>query len=270
MGNAGGVTAESFNAQCAELAACVRAGEVPNKGRIVLRDNRTGKGNDFSIAGELEDALQAYACQLCRDVEPDHEKCATCRGTTKVACKPCQGTGRFRPLCRACNGTGTNYTKRACHVCQGAGTKDVGECRACNGTKTGQCVDCLDGRALCESCISLQRDRAACQRRETAASRQAFNRHNGPPPKGVSIERCNRAELTRLQNLWLERQSQQMPGGGRSCSGTVLEAWKVDNSLLAFEYKSRRDELKSELGREADNLESGQFFAGIRIQIASR
>lgn len=254
MGNAGGVTAESFNAQCAELAACVRAGEVPKKGRAILRDNQTGKGNDFSIAGDLEDALQAYACQLCRDVEPDHEKCATCRGFAKIACNPCQGTGRFRPLCRACNGTGRGYTKPACPVCKGAGTKDVGECRACNGTKTSQCIDCLDGRALCKSCILLQRDGAECKRREAAASRQAFNRQNGPPPKGVSIERCNRAELTRLQNLWLERQSQQMPGGGRAC-GEVLEAWKVDNPLLAFDYKSRRDELKSELGREADKLE---------------
>jgi len=134
IGNMGGVTAESFNAQCAELAAYVKAGEVPKKGRVILRDNQTGKGNDFSIAGELEDALQAYACQLCRDVESDHEKCATCKGFAKVACNPCQGTGRFRPLCCACNGTGRGYTKRTCPVCQGAGTKDVGECRACSGT----------------------------------------------------------------------------------------------------------------------------------------
>jgi len=46
-----------------------------------------------------------------------------------------------------------------------------------------------------------------------------------------------------------------MPGGASVHGGEVLEAWKVDNPLLAFEYKSRRDGLKRELGREADKLE---------------
>merc|ERR1712241_559019 len=119
----------------------------------------------------------------------------------------------------------------------------------------GKCDDCLDGRALCQRCVPVQREDAERRRQEAAASRQAFNPQSGPLPKGVSIERCNRAELTRLQNLWLERQSHQMPGGGRACSGEVLEAWKVDNPLLAYEFKVRRDELKRELGREADKLE---------------
>jgi len=83
----------------------------------------------------------------------------------------------------------------------------------------------------------------------------AFVRNQGPPPTGVSIERCNRAELTRLQNLWNERQSTQMPGCGGLRSGQVTEAWKVDNPLLAFQFKKQREELKRLLGREADKLE---------------
>merc|ERR1719343_1969601 len=113
----------------------------------------------------------------------------------------------------------------------------------------------MDGSALCHQCMPLWRQQVESRRQDAASSRKAFSHPSGPPPKGVSIERCNRAELTRLQNLWLERQSQQMPGGGRRCYGQVLEAWKVDNPLLAYQFKARRDELKRELGREADKLD---------------
>merc|ERR1719498_1547938 len=53
----------------------------------------------------------------------------------------------------------------------------------------------------------------------------------------------------------MERQNQQMPGGGAMRSGQVTHAWKVDNPLLAFEFKKERDALRSTLGREADKLE---------------
>jgi hypothetical protein len=136
IGSMEGGAAESFKVQCAELAACVRAREVPKNGRIVLRDNQAGKGGDFSIAGQLAEALQVYACQLCLKCEPDLEKCASCKGCGKAPCKSCKGTGRFRPSCRACDGTGRGRTKPACPVCQGCGLKDVGECRACSGAGT--------------------------------------------------------------------------------------------------------------------------------------
>jgi len=91
--------------------------------------------------------------------------------------------------------------------------------------------------------------------RERRANAGTVQRNTGPPPAGVSIDRCNRAELTRLQNLWLERQSQQMPGGGRACNGEVMEAWKVDNPLLAYQFRRSREQFKISLGRDADKLE---------------
>merc|ERR1719210_2993291 len=86
-------------------------------------------------------------------------------------------------------------------------------------------------------------------------ARQPFSKPSGPPEAGVSIERCHRADLTRLQNLWQERELQQMPGGACSGRGQVVEAWKVDNPRLAYEFKQRREELKRAIGREADKLE---------------
>jgi len=65
------------------------------------------------------------------------------------------------------------------------------------------------------------------------------------PKPGVSITRCSAGDFTRLQDLWACRE-------GR---GEVLAAWKVDNPLLVYEFKQRRDQLKYTLGREADALE---------------
>jgi len=46
-----------------------------------------------------------------------------------------------------------------------------------------------------------------------------------------------------------------MGGGGGVRRGSVVEAWRVDSPLLAFEFKQRRSELKALLNREADKLE---------------
>jgi hypothetical protein len=110
--------------------------------------------------------------------------------------------------------------------------------------------------------VTLRKEEARQAQLDKQLDRQrsrAFEKKDGPPPEGVSIQRCNRAELTRLQNLWLERQSTDTAvlGGlfGRPCSGEVLEAWKVDNPLLAYEYAERRSSLKNVLGREPSKLE---------------
>merc|ERR1712190_344723 len=56
---------------------------------------------------------------------------------------------------------------------------------------------------------------------------------------------CASGDLTRLRDLWTFR-------GG---SGQVTAAWKVDNPLLTYKFKQRREALKAMLGREADMLE---------------
>jgi hypothetical protein len=46
-----------------------------------------------------------------------------------------------------------------------------------------------------------------------------------------------------------------MPGGARVCGGQVLAAWKVDNPLLAYQFKASRDTFKAAHGRDMDKLE---------------
>jgi len=83
------------------------------------------------------------------------------------------------------------------------------------------------------------------QRDQRQTQARTFDRQEGPPPKGVSIEPCASGDLSRLQDLWTSR-------GG---PGQVTAAWKVDNPLLTYKFKQRRETLKSRLGREADILE---------------
>jgi len=61
----------------------------------------------------------------------------------------------------------------------------------------------------------------------------------------VTIERCSASQLSDLGTLWQER-------GAR---GKVLEAWRVDNPLLAWRFHARRTELTRELGRAPDDLQ---------------
>jgi len=110
-------------------------------------------------------------------------------------------------------------------------------------------------RPYCFSCIGKAEEAVKKEAAERRNNTGSFRRDTGPPPQGVSIDPCNRAELSRLQNLWLERESQQMPGGGRACHGKVVAAWKVDNPLLAFQFKQSRDAFKVDERREMDKLE---------------
>lgn len=80
-----------------------------------------------------------------------------------------------------------------------------------------------------------------------AAQRRPCNQRlqqQGPPEKGVKVERCNPSDLSWLQSLWKEREAH----------GNVVEAWKVENPLLAYHFRERRDELSRELGHLPHNL----------------
>merc|ERR1712139_597899 len=74
---------------------------------------------------------------------------------------------------------------------------------------------------------------------------RGFQKQEGPPKKGVSIEKCAAGDLTRLQDLWSSR-------GGPS---EVIAAWKVDNPLLTYKFKQRRDVLGASLGKAPHFLE---------------
>jgi len=177
-----------------------------------------------------------------------------------MPCGACSGTGRFMPMCRGCDGTGKGWTKPKCPSCNGKGRKDVGICRECQGSRGGPCHGCIErpvhgqARPVCKKCLQENEFMKTTQP-QTRNTGGGFKRQTGPPPAGVSIDRCNRAELSRLQTLWLDRQSQQMPCGGRACSGEVLAGWKVDNPLLAYQFKANRDQFKSQTGGEMDKLE---------------
>jgi len=115
------------------------------------------------------------------------------------------------------------------------------------------------GRPLCHSCTSLQKVAAARRREQQQQQQQNRQRGNikndGPPEKGVSIEPCPAGELTRLNDLWTHR-------GG---SGSLIGAWKVDNPLLTYEFKQRRETLQRILGREADILEGFHGTAPVNV-----
>merc|ERR1712137_262580 len=182
----------------------------------------------------LESALTPWLCPRCKFNPCEALRCE-CKGSGKASCVSCDGSGKFKPDCRACSGTGqaTNPRHRYCPVCRGYGKKAVGDCRECQGLGQVQCVRCElqpaigEPRPVCTTCAQ-EAVANANKNRQSNLVRHIL-REEGPPPKGVSIERCNRAELTRLQNLWLERESQQLPGGHHCVSGEVLDAWKVDN-----------------------------------------
>jgi len=247
----------TFQASCKALAAVVTAEVMPAKNvRELCQLVPTFPIHDL-IGTALELALVRYLCPKC-EVNPCGEQCV-CKGTGFAACGACTGDGRYKLPCRPCQGSGYGGNKRVCFTCRGTGLKVMGECRKCSAQGKIACLLCDHSpatgapRSFCSHCCSKMKE----EQKQAQESRRTFRRDedNKPPAKGVSIERCNRAELTRLQNLWLERQSQQMPGGGRACSGQVLEAWKVDNPFLAYEFQKRREALKDLLGREADKLE---------------
>lgn len=243
-----------FQRDCDALAKCILNHEVPQKGREVLR-HELHKATP--TAPRLDEALRSFLCGKCGITEPPTQKCAGCGGAGKSPCLDCKGSGRFKPTCRSCDGTGRGRTKRDCPTCQGCGVKDCGQCRACQGGGNIRCDDCLgDGKAFCAECTALMRfETRSLRLARRNENKPAFKKESGPPPAGVSIQRCNRAELTRMQNLWLERQGADSAVVGRDCSGEVLEAWRVDNPLLSFQYAQRRKDLRESLRREPSKLE---------------
>jgi hypothetical protein len=256
-----GATENSLSAAAQALAKIIRDGVMP-PGPIQELCALFHEFSTYDLLGSpLESSLIPWLCPKCKFNPCEALRCE-CKGNGKAPCASCDGSGKFKPDCRGCNGTGqaTNPRHRHCPICGGLGTKTVGDCRDCQGLGWVQCVRCETQpeigapRPFCIRCAQ-EAVEAVAKAKQEAKQRQQQIRQEGPPPKGVSIERCNRAELTRLQNLWSERESQQLPGGHRCGRAEVLEAWKVDNPFLAFQFKSRRQKLKDDLNRAADRLE---------------
>jgi hypothetical protein len=227
------------------LAKSIDAGEVPQQGISVLF-------REFSKIGEqglcdLEESLKAYMCPACEEKPLLSTSCGTCKDARQVPCVKCSGSGRFAPICRSCNGTSRGNTRKHCLGCNGSGKKDLGSCNSCQGTGSSPCQHCCSEprvgkpRPLCDGCVAARRAQAVAR----MAPRSFPDKRQERPEPGMTVEKCGASELTRLKQLWSNR-------GG---SGEVIEAWKVDNPLRAHCFRERREELKRELGREADGLE---------------
>jgi hypothetical protein len=250
----------SLSCACAALAAVIRAGEIPDKPLDELCELMYTFPEHELDGSPLEIALHPRLCPMCK-VNACRAKQCDCKGSGVKGCDACKGSGKFTQRCRGCNGSGQGRTKRYCPGCNGSGRYPLGDCRVCQGNGRTPCVVCdtapaVGGpRPFCFNCTSKALDAVKKAEGERRSNVGGFSRNTGPPPQGVSIERCNRAEMTRLQNLWLERESQQMPGGGRACNGQVVAAWKVDNPLLAYQFKASRDAFKAAQHRDMDKLE---------------
>jgi hypothetical protein len=264
----------SFSSACEALAVAIKQGGVPDKPLNELCSLSQVFAKYDLVDTPLEQALLPLLCPKCKADACSARQCACCNGSGRKSCDACQGSGRYSLSCHSCNGTGKGRTKMYCPSCNGSGRKTLGDCKACDGLGQTVCVVCDtrpehgSARPFCRTCASMaveevkrvqqERRQAQQDRKKEEAQRhqrQAIIRPTGPPPEGVSIDRCNRADLSRLQNLWLERESQQMPGGHRARHGEVLSAWKVDNPLLAYQFKQHLDSFKRTEGREMDKLE---------------
>lgn len=69
-----------------------------------------------------------------------YEECYNCRGSGRVVCPRCNGTGWYKRTCSLCNGTG-GHNRTRCIYCNGKGYEEdltfgTGRhsCFACNGT----------------------------------------------------------------------------------------------------------------------------------------
>lgn len=245
-----------FAVACDALAAAITAKAVPPQGVAVLA-TLAGK---LSLRGINSDnssllpALKPVLCPACGEQPPVSGKCVHCSGSGRIQCTSCSGSGRFKPECRSCGGTGRRGG--TCWTCGGSGKKDVGPCHSCDGSGTlGKCSNCETQpevgypRPFCAECA---KERQASQVAAKGTGKgtgkgkgRAPQAPRGPPPKGVTIERCTASQLSDLQRLWEERQ-------GRN---RVLEAWKVDNPLLSYNFMERYKSLKQELGRNPDELQ---------------
>lgn len=117
------------------------------------------------------------------------------------------------------------------------------------------CDACQDGKAFCNECLdarqaALEQEAALEKQRREEARRHAQSsrappKPQGPPSAGVAIERASASTLAHIQKLWQER-------GGR---GEVLEAWSIDNPLLAWNFTERKKQVEQSLGRSSDLIE---------------
>jgi len=231
------------------LSMAIEDGKVPQKGVDVL----LGLWDDsLHDSPRFLAALKKFLCPACAARPPAHPRCRQCLGSGQAACAKCLGSGRFKVDCRFCSGIGRCHGRRLCTGCNGSGKRDQGSCNRCQGQKHSVCDGCdcrpSEGqpRPFCDQCLQKVADGRA-QSQALATQRREANRslqQHGPPEKGVRVERCNPSDLSWLQSLWLEREA----------DGHVTEAWKVENPLLAYKFRSRCNELNRELGRSPHDL----------------
>lgn len=239
----------SFPTACDALAAALKAGVVPPSGIRVLTLLSEALRASIPPSASLLQALEPHLCPSCSLRPPASATCSRCRGSGTAGCPKCSGSGRYTAECRNCAGTGLGRRPHtACTGCSGRGRRDLGACNRCQGKQLADpCDECETkppsgcSRPFCDECIQERRRARANSRHARVARREDA----GPPPEGVTIERCSASQLADLKTLWEEREG----------SGEVLEAWRVDNPLLAWNFHARRAELKRELGRDPDDLQ---------------
>jgi hypothetical protein len=241
---------DNFEAACDALAAVVEGGSMPSKPVLELCALTHAFPEYNLLDSRLERALVPHLCPQCKVNAPSDGPCK-CNGSGLDRCANCSGSGKFKQPCRGCDGTGRGRTKRYCPVCDGTGQKVLGDCRECQGRGRVQCLHCCmrpeagQPRLFCTACAKQCAAVAREQQERRQSQPKGFQKQEGPPQNGVSIEKCAAGDITRLRDLWTFR-------GG---PGEVIAAWKVDNPLLTYKFKKRREVLKTVLGREADILE---------------
>jgi len=182
-------------------------------------------------------AEKPFVCSRCSD---EKTACDRCWGSGK-SCWGCSGFG-FRETgtgqdCCLCDGVGKmrkkHSTWQTCSMCGGSG-KDSNDCGKCAGTGGEECRRCRGrGRPKCSHCYAL------------------FKQATNPaglgvePSPGVTIKQCSPADIEALKKLWTERNGH----------GSLLAAWSVDNPLLSWRLRKRKQDFRVGNNKEADELE---------------
>jgi hypothetical protein len=106
-------------------------------------------------------------------------------------------------------------------------------------------LSCLQG-LLTNASTAVSSAAEAEQRAKQFSMARAPERLTGPPPAGVTIERCGASQLADLKKLWLDRLARH---------GHIDDAWRVDNPVLSWHFNVRRQEMRERLGRQPDELQ---------------
>lgn len=239
-----------FNDACDWLALHIERKEVPRRGIEALLDSV-----DYDTIAEgsaLSDQLVAFLCPQCEVAKSRSSTCDMCKGSFAMKCQKCRGSGNFSKPCHGCGGSGSSYNQKQCPKCRGSGMKVLGPCNSCQKGAV-QCTGCHkqprlgQARPFCCKCVSDNHESQVRRNRPTGGPTggAGFQKNDGPPQNGVSVTKCSAGDFTRLQDLWETRTG----------PGQIVGAWKVDNPLLTYNFKVRREQLKKILGREADQLE---------------